>query len=154
MRRISDKALIVLADDDPEDRMLTREALAEGEVVNPLFEVEDGEELLDYLAGRGRFESAGPAPPPGLILLDLNMPKKDGRQALRELKEDPVLRRIPVVVLSTSSADVDVVQSYDLGSNSFITKPALFDELVRAMSCLGRYWFGIVKRPDEVMRIA
>ncbi|MEP7012947.1 MAG: response regulator [Acidobacteriota bacterium] len=151
MPRVSLEATIILADDDPEDRMLTRQALAEGEVANPLFEVADGEELLDYLAGRGRFEAAGPAPQPGLILLDLNMPKKDGRQTLLELKQDPALRRIPVVVLSTSAAAADIAHSYDLGGNSFITKPAIFDDFVQAMRCLGRYWFGIVRRPDEVV---
>ncbi len=151
MPRVSLDATIILADDDPEDRMLTRQALSEGEVSNPLFEVEDGEELLDYLAGRGRYEAAGPAPRPGLILLDLNMPKKDGRQTLRELKGDPALRRIPVVVLSTSTADADISHSYDLGGNSFITKPAMFDDFVHSMRCLGRYWFGVVRRPDEVI---
>lgn len=150
MPRTHEAATIILADDDPEDRMLTRQALAEGEVANPLFEVEDGEELLDYLAGRGRFEAFGPAPRPGLILLDLNMPKKDGRQALLELKQDPELRRIPVVVLSTSTADDDIVCSYDLGGNSFISKPPIFDDFVEAMRCLGRYWFGVVRRPDEL----
>ncbi|HXU33014.1 MAG TPA: response regulator [Thermoanaerobaculia bacterium] len=150
MPRVSKEATILLVDDDPEDRMLTRQALSEGEVENPLFEVENGEELLDYLAGRGRFETEGPAPQPGLILLDLNMPKKDGRQTLVELKQDPALRRIPVVVLSTSTADADVAHTYDLGSNSFITKPALFDDFVHSMRCLGRYWFGVVRRPDEL----
>lgn len=150
MPRFPEAATIILADDDPEDRMLTRQALSEGEVDNPLFEVEDGEELLDYLVGRGRFEASGPAPRPGLILLDLNMPKKDGRQALLELKQDPELRRIPVVVLSTSTADDDVAHSYDLGGNSFISKPAIFDDFVEAMRCLGRYWFGVVRRPDEL----
>ncbi len=151
MLRVPESATIVLADDDPEDRMFTRQALTEGQVVNPLVEVEDGEQLLDYLAGRGRFAEAGPAPVPGLILLDLNMPKKDGRQTLRELKQNPSLRRIPVVVLSTSTADDDVASSYDLGSNSFITKPAIFAEYVHAMACLGRYWFGVVRRPDEIL---
>ncbi len=150
MPKIAPAAIIILADDDPDDRMLTRQALNEGQVANPLVEVEDGQVLLDYLAGRGRFEANGPAPTPGLILLDLNMPRKDGRQTLRELKQHPELRRIPVVILSSSVADVDVASSYDLGGNSFIAKPSLFDDFVQAMSSLGRYWFETVRRPDEI----
>src|SRR5215211_1811341 len=115
--------VILLADDDEEDRMLAGDALEESRVVNDLRFVEDGEELLDYLYRRGRYSEPGAAPTPGLILLDLNMPKKDGREALREIKADADLRRIPVVVLTTSKAEEDIYRTYDLGANSFITKP-------------------------------
>lgn len=137
---------IVLVDDDPEDRMLIREALAEAMVTNPLAEVEDGDELLRYLT---RPAPGGPDPG-GLILLDLNLPGKDGLQVLRELKQHPLLRRIPVVVLTTSTATEDVEESYALGASSFISKPTAFGELVRLMRTLGDYWFAAVRLPAEV----
>jgi CheY-like chemotaxis protein len=137
---------ILLADDDADDRMLTRDALAESRLANDLRSVEDGEELLDYLLKRGNYANAD-APRPGLILLDLNMPRKDGREALREIKADPTLRQIPVVVLTTSKAEEDIYRTYDLGVNSFITKPVTFDGLVTVMRALGRYWFEIVELP-------
>lgn len=139
--------VILLADDDEEDRMLATDALQESRVVNDLRCVEDGEELLDYLYHRGRYAEPGSAPPPGLILLDLNMPKKDGREALKEIKADPDLRRIPVVVLTTSKAEEDIYRTYDLGANSFITKPVSFDGLVNVMRDIGRYWIEIVELP-------
>jgi len=138
---------ILLADDDADDRMLTREALAESRLANDLRFVEDGQQLMDYLCRRGRFESANESPRPGLILLDLNMPRKDGREALGEIKGDPHLRHIPVVVLTTSKAEEDIYRTYDLGVNSFITKPVTFDGLVKVMGALGRYWFEIVELP-------
>ena len=141
--------VILLADDDEEDRMLTADALAESRVVNDLRFVEDGEELLDYLHHRGRYSGAGSSPTPGLILLDLNMPRKDGREALREIKADADLRRIPVVVLTTSKAEEDIYRTYDLGANSFITKPVSFDGLVAVMRDLGRYWIEIVELPPD-----
>lgn len=137
---------ILLADDDADDRMLTKDALAESRLANDLRWVEDGEELLDYLNRRGRYEN-GDAPRPGLILLDLNMPRKDGREALREIKANPSLRQIPIVVLTTSKAEEDIYRTYDLGVNSFITKPVTFDGLVAVMKALGRYWFEIVELP-------
>jgi Response regulator containing a CheY-like receiver domain and an HTH DNA-binding domain len=140
--------VILLADDDEEDRMLTRDALAESRVVNELRFVEDGEDLLDYLYQRNRYIDPQSAPAPGLILLDLNMPKKDGREALREIKADPQLRRIPVIVLTTSKAEEDIFRSYDLGVNSFITKPVHFDALVEVMKEIGRYWIEIVELPS------
>jgi CheY-like chemotaxis protein len=109
--------------------------------------VENGEELLDYLKRRGRFAPPASAPSPGLILLDLNMPRKDGREALREIKEDPELCTIPVVILTTSKADTDIARIYELGANSFIAKPVSFDGLVDVMRVLGRYWFEIVELP-------
>jgi CheY-like chemotaxis protein len=138
---------IVLAEDDPDDRLLTQEALAESRLANDLRCVENGEELLDYLHQRGRFAAAGAAPRPGLILLDLNMPKKDGREALAEIKAHADLRQIPVVVLTTSKADEDILRTYDLGASSFITKPVTFEGLVEAMRVMGRYWFEIVELP-------
>jgi CheY-like chemotaxis protein len=138
---------ILLADDDADDRMLAREALEESRLANDLHIVEDGEQLLDYLYRRGKFEQHQ-APRPGLILLDLNMPRKDGREALREIKADPSLRSIPIVVLTTSKAEEDIYRTYDLGVNSFITKPVTFEGLVQVMKVLGRYWFEIVELPN------
>ena len=139
---------ILIADDDADDRMMASEALEESRLANDLRFVEDGEELLDYLYHRGRFAGADDSPRPGLILLDLNMPRKDGREALREIKSDPGLRSIPVVVLTTSKAEEDIYRTYDLGVNSFITKPVLFESLVEVMRTLGKYWFEIVELPD------
>lgn len=141
------RVVILMADDDADDRAFTKEALRESRLVNDLHFVENGEELMDYLHGRGAFAAPGVAPRPGLILLDLNMPKKDGREALAEIKSDPELRRIPVVVLTTSKAEEDVLRSYDLGANSFISKPVTFAGLVNVMRELGKYWFEIVERP-------
>ena len=138
---------ILMADDDPDDRLLAAEALRESRVGNDLRFVEDGEQLLDYLRRRGRWADPAQSPRPGLVLLDLNMPRKDGREALAEIKADPELRRIPVVVLTTSRAQADVLRSYDLGANSFITKPVTFQGLVDAMRVLGRYWIEIVELP-------
>jgi CheY-like chemotaxis protein len=109
--------------------------------------VEDGEEVLDYLRGTGRFGDPKPGRP-GLILLDLNMPKLDGREVLREMKNDPALRRIPVVILTTSKAEEDIFRSYDLGANSFITKPVTFEQLVEVLRGLGRYFLEIVALPS------
>lgn len=141
--------VILLADDDEEDRMLAADALEESRVVNDLRFVADGDELLDYLYRRGKFAAPALAPTPGLILLDLNMPRKDGREALREIKADPDLRRIPVVVLTTSKAEEDIYRTYDLGANSFITKPVSFEGLVSVMRDIGRYWIEIVELPPD-----
>jgi CheY-like chemotaxis protein len=141
--------VILLADDDEEDRMLAANALEESRVVNDLRFVEDGEELLDYLYHRGQYAAPGSSPTPGLILLDLNMPRKDGREALREIKADPDLRRVPVVVLTTSKAEEDIYRTYDLGANSFITKPVSFEGLVSVMRDIGRYWIEIVELPPD-----
>lgn len=141
---------ILICDDDEDDRMLTQQALEQAHIANDLKFVEDGEDLLDYLHQRGKYAGEnGLAPRPGLILLDLNMPKVDGREALKAIKSDPGLREIPVVVLSTSSLDVDIVKSYQLGVNSFITKPVTFTGLVEAMHVLGRYWLEIVELPPN-----
>ncbi|HRI07082.1 MAG TPA: response regulator [Nannocystaceae bacterium] len=140
---------ILIADDDPEDRMLAAEALHESRLANDVHFVEDGEELLEYLHRRGKYTDPDVSPRPGLILLDLNMPRKDGREALAEIKADHDLRRIPVVVLTTSQAETDIYRSYDLGVNSFIVKPVSFDSLVDVMQVLGRYWFEIVEIAGE-----
>jgi len=140
---------ILLADDDPDDRQLTQDAFAENRLANLLHCVEDGEELLDYLNRRGKYERLRGEALPGLILLDLNMPRKDGREALKEIKADPELRRIPIVVLTTSKAEEDIVRTYDLGVNSYVTKPVTFKSLVELIKILGRYWFEVVELPPE-----
>lgn len=141
---------ILICDDDEDDRMLTQQALEDAHVSNAIRFVEDGEQLLDYLYQRGEFGGqTGKAPRPGLILLDLNMPKMDGREALKLIKDDPTLCDIPVVVLSTSRLDQDIIRSYQLGVNSFITKPVTFTGLVDAMNVLGRYWLEIVELPPN-----
>ncbi|HLF26002.1 MAG TPA: response regulator [Anaerolineae bacterium] len=140
---------LLMAEDDPDDRALTQEAFEEARLGNGLDFVEDGEELLHYLRRTGKYTALRDAPLPGLILLDLNMPRKDGREALKEIKADPGLRRIPVVVLTTSKAEEDILRTYDLGVNSFITKPVTFEALVNIVRSLTRYWFEIVELPTE-----
>jgi CheY-like chemotaxis protein len=140
---------ILIADDDEEDRMLARDALTESRLANPLYFVADGVELLDFLHRRGRYENPEPSPRPGLILLDINMPRMTGLEALQEIKRDAELRRIPVVILTTSRADEDIIHSYDLGVNSFISKPVTFEGLVDVMRLLGTYWFEIVDLAPE-----
>jgi len=138
---------ILLADDDAEDRMLAKDALQESRLSNGVHFVEDGEELLDYLLHKGKYSNAEKHPTPGLILLDLNMPKKDGREALKEIKANAHLKHIPVVVLTTSKAEEDILKTYNLGVNSFITKPVTFESLVNVMKTLCKYWFEIVELP-------
>ena len=140
---------ILMADDSSDDRFLAREALRESLVVNDLREVEDGEELMDYLHRRGAYTDPESSPRPGLILLDLNMPRKSGREALEEIKSDENLRRIPVVVLTTSEDEADIIASYDLGVSSFITKPVTFERLVEIMKAFGKYWIEIVAIPPS-----
>jgi two-component system response regulator len=138
---------ILMADDDPDDRMLMQEALQETNLENLLRFVEDGAELMDYLHRRGKFVED--APRPGLILLDLNMPKVDGREALKNIKSDPELRRIPIVVFTTSRADHDILKSYDLGVNSFISKPTQYVDLVYVARQISQYWLRTVELPRE-----
>ena len=140
---------ILMAEDDPDDRLLTEEAFSEALLANDLRFVEDGEELMDYLYRRGKYADVSNSPHPGLILLDLNMPRKDGREALEEIKADPNLRRIPIVVLTTSKAEEDILRTYDLGVSGFITKPVEFESLVEVVKVLGKYWFEIVELPPE-----
>lgn len=141
-----------MADDDPDDRLMAKEAFEENLLANELRFVENGEELFDYLYNRGKYEHAN-NPLPGLILLDLNMPKKDGREVLKELKETPQFRRVPVIILTTSKTEEDILKSYDLGVSSFITKPVTFDELVNVIKNIGKYWFEIVELPGSNQRI-
>ena len=145
--KVKKPVTIVIADDDAEDRMMIVDALKELRLSNPMVEVENGEELMDCLHRRGKFAAPVASPLPGLILLDLNMPKLDGREALKEIKQDPELRKIPVVVLTTSKSEEDVLRSYDVGANSFIVKPVTYGGFVDAMRGLGRYWFEIVEIP-------
>ncbi len=140
---------ILIADDDQDDCLMTREAFKECRIANPLHFVHDGEALLDYLKRRPPYTDDQRFPLPGLILLDLNMPLKDGREALAEIKSDPELRSIPVVILTTSSADEDILHSYNIGVNSFITKPISFSGLIEVICALGRYWLDIVELPSE-----
>ena len=142
--------MLLLADDDPDDRLLVKDALEESRFVVDLRSVEDGEELMDYLYRRGKYADPNESPRPCLILLDLKMPRKDGHQALKEIKEDPGLRRIPVVVLTTSKAEEDVLRSYDLGVNSFVTKPMSFRAMVEVINTIDKYWFKTVTLPEKV----
>lgn len=149
MKRRGVPITILLADDDPDDCLFAQEALAENRLANDLHIVGDGEELMDYLYHRGDYADPEKSPRPGLILLDLNMPKKDGWEVLQEIKGNPNLRQIPVVILTTSKAETDIFQSYDLGANSYITKPVTFEGLVEVMKTLGQYWFEIVDLPPH-----
>ena len=144
---MSKPSTILIAEDDDDDFLLTEQALHEAKLLNPLARVADGQELMDYLERRGLYRARGAHPLPSLVLLELNMPRKDGREALREIKASRDLRHIPVVVLTTSKAEEDIVRSYDLGVNSFIIKPVTFAGLVEAVKVLGRYWFELVKLP-------
>jgi CheY-like chemotaxis protein len=134
-----------MADDDDDDYLLTKKALKESKLLNTLIRVGDGEELLDYLNARGQYENT--AVRPGVVLLDLNMPRMDGREALKAIKSNPKLQNIPVVIFTTSKAEEDIYRSYQLGSNSFITKPVTFESLISVMKALGTYWFEIVELP-------
>ena len=145
----NDSIIILMADDDPEDRMLAEDALEEAHLSNELHFVVDGEDLMDYLCRKGRHKHLKDRPLPGLILLDLNMPKKDGREALAEIKAHPKFKSIPIVVLTTSQAETDIVRTYNLGVNSFISKPVTFEGLVRVMQSLSNYWSNIVSLPPE-----
>lgn len=140
---------ILMADDDPDDRLLAQTAFDEISVTGYLHCVEDGEELLDYLHHRGRYANSVTAPRPDLILLDLNMPRKGGNEVIFEIKSDPELRRIPIVVLTTSRAEEDVIRSYDLGVSSFIVKPLTFTEFVDVMEAIGKYWAHTVELPND-----
>ena len=154
MSRTAKAITILYADDDAEDRMLVKDAWAENRLANELHFVEDGEELMDYLRRRGSYTHLADKPLPGMILLDLNMPRKDGREALQEIKADPRLRSIPVVVLTTSKAEEDILRAYDLGVNSFILKPVTFQSLVDLTLTLSKYWFEVVELPSEASEAA
>ncbi len=149
MVKSSKPVTILMADDDRDDCLLVKDAFVESRLLNDLRFVEDGEELMDYLYHRGKYTETDSSPRPGLILLDLNMPRKDGREALEEIKSDSDLRSIPIVVLTTSKQEEDILRSYDVGANSYITKPVTFKGLVDVMKTLGRYWLEIVELPDD-----
>ncbi len=140
---------ILMADDDADDRMMTQEAFERSRLVNDLRFVEDGVELIDYLKRRNKYADPANSPRPGLILLDLNMPRKDGREALEEIKADPSLKTIRVVILTTSKAEEDVYRSYSLSAASFITKPVTYEGLVEVVKTMGKYWLEIVELPND-----
>ena len=148
MTRPAKPITILMADDDADDRQMTQEAFEASHLLNDLRFVEDGVELMDYLHHRGKYSSADESPKPGLILLDLNMPKMDGREALREIRNDPNLKNIRVVVMTTSKAEADIHNTYDLGASSYISKPVTFDGLVEVIRTLGKYWLEIVELPN------
>lgn len=147
--KISKPIEILIADDDLEDQMLIYDALKENHLKNNIQCVENGEELLLYLRNEGKYADRQKYPTPGIVLLDLNMPKKDGREALREIKGDKHLKNIPIIILTTSGAETDILKTYDLGANSFITKPVTFSAMVETMNTLKKYWFEIVELPAE-----
>ena len=140
---------ILMADDDPDDRQLTKEAFAEAKLTNDLRFVEDGVELLDYLNRRGKYVDPESSPRPGIILLDLNMPRKDGREALTEIKKDPRFKTLSIVILTTSNAEEDIAKSYSQSAASYITKPVTFDALVEVIRTFGKYWLEIVELPTS-----
>ena len=147
MHKPGEPVHILMADDDADDCLLAEKALKAAHLDNSLSFVKDGEELMDYLLRRGKYTDASQYPMPGLILLDLNMPRKDGREALQEIKAHPLLHHIPVVIMTTSTGEQDILRSYDLGVNSYITKPVTFRGLVEAMQLMKQYWFQLVKLP-------
>lgn len=153
MKNDPERMVILMADDSEDDRLLACDALQESRVLNDVHCVEDGVELLDYLHRRGKYVDPLKSPRPGVILLDLNMPRMGGREALSQIKGDPSLRQIPVVILTTSREEADIFRSYDLGANSFICKPVTFEGLVEVMAALGKYWIDIVYLPAETPNV-
>lgn len=147
MGRCAKPIRIVMAEDDPEDRLLVRDAFNEAQLATDLYFVEDGEDLIDYLYRRGKYAEPFDWRQPGLILLDLNMPRKGGHEALKEIKAARDLRRIPIVVLTTSKAEEDITRTYDLGVNSYIVKPVTFESLVQVVRALSQYWLETVELP-------
>jgi CheY-like chemotaxis protein len=148
MSAFEDTITILVADDDEEDRMLFQDAFEESLLSSyDLRFVEDGQQLMDYLNREGAYGSPDSAPRPGIILLDLNMPKKDGREVLAEIKANPRLSCIPIIVMTTSGAERDILGTYNLGVNSLIRKPDSFDELIQIMRIIKEYWFGMVELP-------
>lgn len=141
-------ATILMAEDDEDDRLLTREALAEAGLTHQLRFVGDGRELVEYLTHTGGFAGPAEAPRPSIILLDVNMPRMNGWEALEAIRADPQLRSIPVVMMTTGWSQGDIHRCYELGANSFIQKPGSFSELVRILQNVDRYWFGTVSLPQ------
>jgi CheY-like chemotaxis protein len=154
MNRSGQPIRILVADDDADDRLMIKDAFEESKLANPIDFVEDGVQLMQYLKREGAYQHLTNQAFPGFILLDLNMPRKDGRTALKEIKESPLLHRIPIVILTTSKAEEDIIKTYNLGVNSFICKPVSFDGLVEIVKTVGRYWIEIVALPPECQRAA
>lgn len=148
MKKLEDMITIHMCDDDPDDRLLFKDAIDEANMLNEISFTRDGQDLLDFLNRAGEHEDLKDKPLPDIILLDLNMPRKDGREALREIKRNEKFKHIPIVVLTTSKQDEDILKSYNLGANSYISKPVTFEKLVELVSRLSDYWFKIVKLPD------
>jgi len=145
---MASRTTILCAEDDPDDQALLRDAFAEVEQSGDLRFVEDGEELLDYLRGKGRFDAGGSAPSPALVIVDLNMPRVNGREAIVEIRSDEALRSLPIVVMTTSSAPDDIRMAYAAGANSYIVKPVSFHDLVLTLIELQSYWFRLVRLPE------
>ncbi len=143
-----ESVLIIMADDDDDDQLLAKKALRNAKVKNEFVSLYDGQELLDYLRCEGQY-SGQKVPRVGFVLLDLNMPKMDGREALKTIKEDPNLRHIPIVILTTSKAEEDIIHTYDLGCNCYIRKPVTFERMVDVVSVLGKFWIEIVEIPEK-----
>jgi CheY-like chemotaxis protein len=154
MTRLNQPVRIVVADDDADDRMMIKDAFDESKLGNPVDFVEDGVQLMEYLRREGDYSKLAGQPYPGFILLDLNMPRKDGRTVLKEIKESAELHRIPIVILTTSKAEEDIIKTYNLGVNSFICKPVSFDKLVDIVRTVGHYWIEIVALPPECKSVA
>jgi two-component system, chemotaxis family, response regulator Rcp1 len=142
----ADPIIILLAEDNPADAELTVEAMKESKIKNKLYHVRDGVEALDFLRKMGKYAGM---PRPDLILMDLNMPRKDGRRTLKEIKEDPDLKRIPVIILTVSDAEEDIMKSYNLYANSYVTKPMDLDEFAKVVKGIEDFWFTIVKLPPD-----
>ena len=147
MNRPHKQFTLLVADDDEDDQILMQEAIKKSKLEVNLHLVKDGEELLHYLKHQGKYSKTN-FPRPNLILLDLNMPKKDGREALKEIKANDELRQIPVIIFTTSERKEDIYRSYNIGGNSFITKPVTFEGLVNVMETIGEYWFKVVELPN------
>lgn len=147
IQKIKKNVPILIAEDDEEDREIIKEAFDECKLANDLIFVNDGEELMEYLLKKGKYAGKRQYGDPGIILLDLNMPRKDGRQALTEIKSNVDLRKIPVIILTTSKEEEDIVRTYKLGVNSFVIKPVTYAALVNVMKSIGNYWFEIVELP-------
>jgi len=138
---------VLLVEDDPDDVQIAKRAFEKGNIANPLFVVRDGEEAMEFLQHTGRYADAAQAPRPGVILLDLNLPRLDGREVLGLIKKDPNLLRIPVVVLTTSADEADVLECYEGGANTYITKPVEFGKFLEAVITIGEYWLRIAVIP-------
>jgi len=141
---------ILIAEDDDDDYLFAEKAIQELGLLNHVQRVRDGEELMQYLLNLGPFQDASVYPNPSLVLLDLNMPRKDGREAIKEIKTHPKLKRIPVVILTTSKSDVDMLNAYNLGANSYIRKPLTLERLIDVIRTLKHYWLDIVSLPNKM----